>query len=277
VPWVVLENVPFLRHLDKGRALELVVSAFEELGYAWCYRVIDAEAFGVPQRRKRWFFVASNIADPREVLLAGNGARPETGDTSDVAKGFYWTEGTRALGWAIDAVPPIKCGSSVGVASPPAIFMPSGRIVVPDIRDAERLQGFPADWTQPAEDIVKPGWRWRLVGNAVCVPVAEWLGRRLIEPQPYDATADMPLGSGWPAAAWGMNGVRHASAANETPIWLDRPHLVDFLSYPTKPLSPRAAQGFLSRARKGSLRFEEGFLATVEAHSEREAAIGGRS
>ena len=35
VDWVVMENVPFLLHLDKGKAMRLVVGALEELGYAW--------------------------------------------------------------------------------------------------------------------------------------------------------------------------------------------------------------------------------------------------
>src|SRR5207249_4279742 len=91
------------------------------------------------------------------------------------------TEGTKGLGWGIDVVPTLKGGSTLGIPSPPAILMPDGRIVTPDIRDAERLQGFTADWTSCAVDNPEKrnGPRWKLVGNAVSVPVAEWLGRRL--------------------------------------------------------------------------------------------------
>ena len=42
---------------------------------------------------------------------------------------------------------------------------PSGRVVTPDIRDAERLQGFEANWTLPAEELTRRrGSRWKLVG-----------------------------------------------------------------------------------------------------------------
>lgn len=95
------------------------------------------------------------------------------------AFGFYWTEGTRGLGWAVDAIPTLKGGSSIGIPSPPAILLESREVVTPSIRDAERLQGFPTDWTQPAEEVTRKGQRWKLVGNAVSVPVAEWIGRRL--------------------------------------------------------------------------------------------------
>jgi DNA (cytosine-5)-methyltransferase 1 len=43
-------------------------------------------------------------------------------------------------------------------------------------RECERLQGFPDDWTAGESD----AQRYRQLGNAVCVPVAEWLGRRLV-------------------------------------------------------------------------------------------------
>lgn len=272
VPWVMLENVPFLLDLDRGKALRLITSALEELGYAWAYRVLDAEAFGVPQRRRRWFLVASQDDDPRAVLLAGDTERPLVADNHGVACGFYWTEGTRALGWAVNAVPPIKCGSTVGVASPPAIRMPDGSIVTPDIRDAERLQGFPIDWTEPAQDLTRASWRWRLVGNAVCVPVAEWIGERILRPIAYDASEDLRLqpGDRWPKAAWGASGQAFTSRASDTPVWFDRPSLEKFLDFPTKPLSARACRGFLKRAEKGNLRFADGFLADVAEHAARQ-------
>jgi len=270
VPWVVLENVPFILDLDRGRALRLITSALDELGYRWAYRVVDAEAFGLPQRRKRWLLVASLDGDPRSVLLSGDAVRPAaTTQWPDVACGFYWTEGTRALGWAVDAVPPIKCGSSVGVASPPAIMMPNGDVVTPDVRDAERLQGFRADWTKPAEDVDRASYRWRLVGNAVSVKVSEWLARRVVSPKFYDGSCDAALDgpSRWPRAAWSMGDGVFASDATDTPVWRKRIPLEEFLRYPTKPLSARAAHGFLSRARKGSLRFAPGFLEQIEFHA----------
>lgn len=53
------------------------------------------------------------------------------------------------------------------------------------------------------------------------------------------------------------------------PIALRRPHLSEFLKHGSTALSHRAAAGFLSRAKRGSLNFEEGFLDAVSRHSER--------
>lgn len=42
--------------------------------------------------------------------------------------------------------------------------------------ECERLQGFPDGWTQGLSDSA----RYRMLGNAVCVPVAAWLARRIV-------------------------------------------------------------------------------------------------
>src|SRR5437870_3223679 len=36
--WLVLENVPFMLQLQRGRAMHFLVSGLEALGYAWAYR-----------------------------------------------------------------------------------------------------------------------------------------------------------------------------------------------------------------------------------------------
>src|SRR5213076_10234 len=112
------------------------------------------------------------------VLFGEDAGERPVDDPTDFPCGFYWTEGIRGLGWAVNAVPTLKGGSTVGVPSPPAIWMPAGEIVTPSLCDVERLQGFETDWTKPAEKVVRPSLRWKLVGNAVSVPVAAWLGRR---------------------------------------------------------------------------------------------------
>lgn len=55
--WIVLENVPGLLSSHGGRDMEAVVRALAELGYGVCWRVLDSQYLGVPQRRRRVFFV----------------------------------------------------------------------------------------------------------------------------------------------------------------------------------------------------------------------------
>ncbi|MER5702394.1 DNA (cytosine-5-)-methyltransferase [Micromonospora sp. NPDC002296] len=272
-PTVLLENVSYMLRLDKGEAMGHLVRRFEELGYAWAYRVVDARSFGVPQRRQRVVMIASRSLDPREVLFAdegnGSGFQDLIGPVDeDCAYGFYWTEGLRGLGWARNAVPTIKGGSGLGIPSAPAVWVPAtGEVGTPEIEDGERMQGFPADWTLPAiEAGHKPGFRWRMVGNAVCVPMAAWVGRRISEPgTPVVAFQRMSTGGRWPLAAWGARGERWSAEASMQPFD-EEPNLLKFLAQPLRPLSSRAVTGFLSRARSSRLRFSDGFLDALEAH-----------
>lgn len=275
VPLVVLENVPFMLQLSRGRALDVVIAALEDLDYKWAYRVVDTRAFGLPQRRRRVLIVAALDEDPRRVLFADEAGAPQPeAPSSDAAFGFYWTEGVRGLGGAVNGVPTLKGGSSVGVASPPAIWLPDGRVVTPEIRDAERLQGFAADWTKPAEAVGKRGLRWKLVGNAVSVPVAKWLGTRLANPADFDLAAHRPLlaGTSWPTAAWNVGEGRHAASISEWPKQYKMPRLEAFLRFEPQLLSPRATAGFIQRAKRGSLHFPEGFLDALDAHLRRVSA-----
>jgi len=268
-PWLVLENVPFMLQLNGGRAMRDIIQNLEDLGYRWAYRVVDTFSFGLPQRRERVYLVASVDGHPEDVLLADD--RPLERPTTDLnrfAHGFYWTEGRGGLGWAVDAVPTLKNGSTIGIPSPPAILMPDGNIIKPDIRDAERMQGFDADWTFHAETVAKSSSRWSLVGSAVSVPVSRWLGSRLKKPGEFDPVrcGDFPETGKLPRAACGDHRGRCAVQISSDPIGKRPAHLIQFLHYPGTQLSAKATDGFYRRALTAKLRFAEGFLEAVREH-----------
>lgn len=271
--WLVLENVPFMLQLQRGKAMRYLVDQLEELDFTWAYRVVDTQAFGLPQRRKRVILVASRREDPRAVLFDDGFPERVVEFSKQHLCGFYWTEGSRGLGWAVDAVPTLKGGSTIGIPSPPAIWDPlDDSVVTPSIQDAERLQGFAADWTSPAVDAagVKQGHRWKLVGNAVSVPVAKWVGERLANPTDcnYESTELKP-GVSWPKAGWGRKGAVYSVDISTFPQAAPAVHLRDFLEFDTHPLSFRAAAGFYARFEFSGLRKERGFLDAVRRHIER--------
>jgi len=256
--------------LSRGRAMEVIVASLEELGYKWAYRVTNTLAFGLPQRRERVFLLASLDEDPRDVLFADDAGEPEPPKhTWRNACGFYWTEGIRGLGWAVNAIPTLKGGSTVGIPSPPAIVMPTGAVVTPDIRDAERLQGFESDWTLPCASVGRNSHRWKLVGNAVTVDVAQWLGERLVLPDEAGReVSSRPLtqGTPWPRAAYNVGQGRFAADVSSWPVHIRGEALHRFLQFPRKPLSVKATEGFLSRAETSSLRFPDGFIEKLCVH-----------
>ena len=57
--WVVIENVPGLKNMDKGYFLNILCSDLKDLGFTPNVKVLNAADFGVPQKRDRLFIVAS--------------------------------------------------------------------------------------------------------------------------------------------------------------------------------------------------------------------------
>lgn len=277
IPTVIVENVPFMLHLNGGNAMRAIVDEFECRGYRWAYRVVDTFGFGLPQRRERVYLVASRVFDPADVLLVDDALldRPKSA-IGKLAHGFYWTEGLGGLGWAVDAVPTLKNGSTIGIPSPPAVLMPDGRLIKPGLRDVERLQGFEADWTAPAESVARPAARWGLVGSAVSVPVARWVGERIASPGAYDSGRDLPFAAigKAPRAARFDGKQRYAVRIGSDPLGVRPPSLVEFLTDRDgqSALSLKATLGFLSRTRRAKLRFEPGFIEAVERHAEQMSA-----
>jgi DNA (cytosine-5)-methyltransferase 1 len=69
--WCVWENVPGVLSGNGGRDFGSFLGALVELGYGFSYRVLDAQYFGVPQRRRRVFVVGclGDWESPAKVLF----------------------------------------------------------------------------------------------------------------------------------------------------------------------------------------------------------------
>lgn len=92
--WAVIENVPGLLSSNGGRDFAAIVHGLVECGYRVAWRVLDAQYFGVPQRRRRVFIVGS-LGDGRsaEILFERTGGaghpepRPQAGQRTAAAAG----------------------------------------------------------------------------------------------------------------------------------------------------------------------------------------------
>lgn len=71
--WFLWENVPGALTSEDGGAFGQLLSEMDELGYSLAWRVLDAQFFGVAQRRRRLFLVGHLGAEsPAEVLFEPN-------------------------------------------------------------------------------------------------------------------------------------------------------------------------------------------------------------
>ncbi len=245
--WLVIENVPGLLSSNGGRDMGAVLGTLADLGMGFAWRVLDAQAFGVPQRRRRIFIVgrAGGCSDgPREVLSVGPGLPRDTPPSSQARKddparaaasagvpgvagtlasrergggfpgtdeavaGYVVAENQRAEIRAMDCLGALAASPSgkPGQRSPtiavhttqdPIVSndqmhclsaKESGAVLAPDrVRkltplECERLQGFPDGWTEGVSDTQ----RYRQLGNAVAVPVAEWVLSRIGNQSPFE-------------------------------------------------------------------------------------------
>lgn len=110
--WVVWENVPGVLSIDGGRAFGAILGGMGELGYGFAYRVLDAQFFGVPQRRRRVFVVgcfgdwrgAAAVLSERHSLSGHPAPRREAGQkpAPTIARGS--PAGGRSYGMCADTV-----------------------------------------------------------------------------------------------------------------------------------------------------------------------------
>lgn len=240
--WLVLENVPGLLSSNSGKDMGIVIGALEQRGYGVCWRVLDAQHFGVAQRRRRLFIVCC-LADhrrPVEILFEPeSGVRhpaprrktaKETAETIErqfaennrlaptlkaryykgintedaidgafVAAAFSHYQNvpnvsgdvSPTLGQESQAIlmrqregkdgggkGPLLSDKSLTIATSNDQTLFTSSIVrrLTPI-ECERLQGFPDGWTAGQAD----GQRYKQMGNAVAVPVVEWIMRRLVK------------------------------------------------------------------------------------------------
>ncbi len=176
--------------------------------------------------------------------------RPDP-DPDQHACGFYWTEGLRGLGWAVDAVPTLKGGSTIGIASPPAVRLASdGGWSPPGSRTPNGCRASPPGGRPRPSKTPGPGpgtgGSWSATPSACPSPSGLAAGpgaTSSFEGEEYDL---FQPGEAWPKAAWGRDHKAHRVGAGlwPTAVRLPTPTRV------SRPLgsaaSDRALSGFLA-------------------------------
>ena len=255
--WVVAENVPGLLSSRDGEDFATIIDSLTECGYGVVWCVLDAQYFGVAQRRRRIFIIGHSGGQPQpEILALSEGVsghpEPRRQERQDVAADVAFSSSGKSITGSLttkfgpknysnhqevgagslvfkrersdliaftanddgsdmieEISPTLRSGSAGGVY--PAIAMrqregkPGGgkgpllshdrsltlaantndqtlfqastvRRLTP--LECERLQGFPDGWTDIPDN--PDSQRYRQMGNAVAVPVVEWILKRIV-------------------------------------------------------------------------------------------------
>jgi len=77
--YAIIENVPGMRHLQKGKVLHKAIESLESFGYSCQCFQLNAEQYGVPQRRRRVVVLANrtgeNLIQPLPSFSSGTRGR----------------------------------------------------------------------------------------------------------------------------------------------------------------------------------------------------------
>lgn len=188
--WIIAENVPGLFSVNNGRDFWSVISDLDALGYCVAWTVLDSKDFGVPQQRKRIVIVGSlgNISASKVLFEQ---------ESSD------WDNPPSAKRWQVS--PCVNTRS--GQRNDPQTEL----VIASTVRTSEsgkRTQGYIANTVttgqlgverrprqgnylaevNPSREGTLAGVSYELdaprgvvIGNAVTVNVAKWIGERIIK------------------------------------------------------------------------------------------------
>lgn len=203
--WVVWENVPGVLHSGRGRDFAAFIGGLVERGYCCAWRVLDAQFFGVPQRRRRVFVVGcfGDWERAAAVLFERAGVRghfePRRTAGEDIATLNASRAGTQS------GVMTLKCNHEAPIVvngrqdpcvSDTAFTLGCQHNGTDNVllgghalrrltpRECERLQGMPGDhtripWRGRPADVCPDGLRYKAIGNSMAVPVMRWIGERI--------------------------------------------------------------------------------------------------
>ena len=187
---VVWENVPGVL-TDKGNAFGCFLGALagedcelQPSGKRWpdagcvygpkrtiAWRVLDAQYFGLAQRRRRVFVVASarDGFDPSEVLFEREGTRRDSPPRRQAKSAVH---------------PTLTAQGGGSLDDREAYVLESQGIRRTSVLEWERCQGFPDNytlipWRGKRAKVCPDGPRYKAIGNSKAVPIVKWIGCRI--------------------------------------------------------------------------------------------------
>lgn len=184
--WVFIENVPGLLNSAQGKDFKIVLSTLDELGYGVSWRVLDAKFFGTPQRRRRTYIVGSRgTLGSAEVLFESGTNSIATGQSRGTRNFIAPCIGESIPGANLFSIQHAGIGRRASAGPQGKGYRNDGETYTLDSRgssDAVCQTDAPFG-VRAVAGVSKrmDGSRYRAIGNAVCVPVIQWIGKRIIE------------------------------------------------------------------------------------------------
>ena len=181
---VIIENVAGLFTSNKGRDFGVILQTLSSLGYCVAWRLLNSRYFGVPQSRTRVYLCCwkNNPIKALNVMFDQLGAVKPSNERID-----FITEDSKPNEYP--KVPKVayclaaSSGRHTGTDWSRTYVVCENGVRRLSPVESERLQGFPDNWTSPSEETINDEnintLRYTAIGNAVTVPVVEWIAKRV--------------------------------------------------------------------------------------------------
>jgi DNA (cytosine-5)-methyltransferase 1 len=184
--WIILENVPGLLNSHNGEDFRTILSRLDELGYGVSWRVLDAKHFGTPQRRRRVYIVASRGSLRSAEVLFEPGSNTKMAKASKNKKTSAPTRTIKGIGTSsLYSIQHATIGRQPSAGPQGKGFRNDGETYTLDSRGSSDVVCSTSapfrmrKTTRFSRELDSN--RYRAVGNAVCVPVIEWIGGRIVQ------------------------------------------------------------------------------------------------
>lgn len=181
---VIIENVAGLFTSNKGRDFGVILQTLSSLGYGIAWRLLNSRYFGVPQSRTRVYICCwkNKPANALGVMFEKLGAIKPQNERID----FITEESKKSEYPKVPKVAYCLAASSgrhTGTDWSRTYVVCKNGVRRLSPVESERLQGFPDNWTLPSVSLINDEnintLRYTAIGNAVSVPVVEWIANRV--------------------------------------------------------------------------------------------------
>lgn len=182
---LLLENVVGLLSSHNGQDFRVILEELTALGYAVAWRIMNSRYYGAPQSRPRVFICAS-LSDPelpfRALYEELPGAKPGSRRAGFLEEYSCELSGAMVPGVAYCLAATSGRHTGTDWSRTYISYKSAVRRLTPT--ECEGLQGFPRDWTnipllkgKNTAECDTP--RYHALGNAVAVPVIEWIASNI--------------------------------------------------------------------------------------------------
>lgn len=191
--FALFENVKGLLNHDGGKTYETMLRTLDEIGYDAQWGILNTRFHGLPQNRERVYIVANlrERSSTKILFERGDGITDKMERTQQSIIGYYHTKSgkTHQRSGVLNensiapclTVSDCKEPRMVKIGAKTGLYSVAHKVRRLTPKECFRLQGF-------KDDMVELGYKlgisdtqlYKMAGNAVSVPVVEWVAQRVL-------------------------------------------------------------------------------------------------